>query len=391
MNALDLVVVVLAFGAAVGGWRLGFIARALGWVGVGVGLVFASRFVPRVVTTFGGMRPENRAAVAVGFLLLAAALGQTVGLGLGAVVHRVMPMPKPLPRWDRAAGATIGALGVVVLLWMVIPSFATAKGWPARMARGSSIVAAIERWGPTQPSRFAAWGRAISDAPYPSALGTLQTPPNPGPPPGTSINQAVNLRVRASTVKVTGRACDEIQEGSGWVAAPGIVVTNAHVVAGEHSTSVIGPTGRTLQATVIAFDPVRDVSVLDVPGLRARPLSMTKGGVGVVGAVYGHPRGGALTASPARVGDEIVAVGTDIYRTGSSRRQVYVLASVLAPGDSGGALVNRDGSVIGMAFAIDPGRNATAYALTDAEITPVLDQVRGGDAQSVDTGRCLVG
>jgi len=391
VNALDLVVVVLAFGAAVGGWRLGFIARALGWVGVGVGLVFASRFVPRVVTTFGGTRPENRAAVAVGFLLLAAALGQTVGLGLGAVVHRVMPMPKPLPRWDRAAGAAIGALGVIVLLWMVIPSFATAKGWPARMARGSSIVAAIERWGPTQPSRFAAWGRAISDAPYPSALGTLQTPPNPGPPPGTSINQAVNLRVRASTVKVTGRACDEIQEGSGWVAAPGIVVTNAHVVAGEHSTSVIGPTGRTLHATVIAFDPIRDVSVLDVPGLRARPLTMTKGGVGVVGAVYGHPRGGPLTASPARVGDEIVAVGTDIYRTGSSRRQVYVLASVLAPGDSGGALVNRDGSVIGMAFAIDPGRNATAYALTDAEITPVLDPVRAGDEPSVDTGRCLVG
>jgi hypothetical protein len=391
VNALDLVVVVLAFGAAVGGWRLGFVARALGWAGVVVGLVFASRFVPRVVTTFGGMRPENRAAVAIGFLLLAAALGQTVGLGLGAVVHRVVPMPKPLPRWDRAAGAAIGAAGVIVLLWMVIPSLATARGWPARWARGSSIVAAIERWGPAQPSRFAAWGRAISDAPYPSALGTLQSPPNPGPPPGTSISAAVNNRVRASTVKVSGRACDEIQEGSGWIAAPGIVVTNAHVVAGEHSTSVIGPTGRTLHATVVAFDPIRDVAVLDVPDLRAHPLPMTNGHVGVVGAVYGHPRGGPLTASPARVGDEIVAVGTDIYRTGSSRRQVYVLASLLAPGDSGGALVNRRGSVIGMAFAIDPGRNATAYALTDAEITPVLDPVRGGDTPGVDTGRCLVG
>jgi hypothetical protein len=358
---------------------------------VGVGLLLASRFVPRVVTAFGGMRPENRAAVAVGFLLLAAALGQTVGLGLGALVHRVAPMPKPLPRWDRTAGAFLGAAGVVVLLWMLIPSFATAKGWPARMARGSSIVAAIERWGPTQPSRFAAWGRAISDAPYPSALGPLQSPPNPGPPPGTHINRAVNARVRRSTVKVTGRACDEIQEGSGWVAAPGIVVTNAHVVAGEHSTQVIGSGGRTLDATVVAFDPIRDVAVLDVPGLAAHSLPTTKGGIGVVGAVYGHPRGGALTASPARVGDEIVAVGTDIYRTGSSRRQVYVLASALAPGDSGGALVNDRGKVIGMAFAIDPGRNATAYALTDAEITPVLDPVRAGDTPAVDTGRCLVG
>ena len=391
MNALDIAVVVLAFGAAVGGWRLGFLARALGWVGVAVGIAVAARFVPRVVTAFGGTRPENRATVAVGFLLLAAALGQTVGLGLGALVHRAVPMPKPLPRWDRAAGAFIGAAGVVVLLWMVIPSFATAKGWPARMARGSSIVAAIERWGPTQPSRFAAWGRAISDAPYPSALGTLQSPPNPGPPPGTSISAAVNARVRRSTVKVSGRACDEIQEGSGWVAAPGVVVTNAHVVAGEHSTSVIGLSGRTFPATVVAFDPIRDVAVLDVPGLPARPLPLAKGKIGAVGAVYGHPRGGALTAAPARVGDEIVAVGTDIYRTGSSRRQVYVLASALAPGDSGGALVNATGSVIGMAFAIDPGRNATAYAVTDAEITPVLDPVRAGDVGRVDTGRCLVG
>jgi S1-C subfamily serine protease len=69
---------------------------------------------------------------------------------------------------------------------------------------------------------------------------------------------------------------------------------------------------------------------------------------------------------------------------------VFVLASALAPGDSGGALVNRAGDVIGMAFAIDPGRNATAYALTDAEIRPVLERV-GIGSRHVDTGRCLVG
>jgi uncharacterized membrane protein required for colicin V production len=390
VNALDIVVVVLAFGAAVGGWRLGFIARALGWVGVAVGIALGARFVPQVVTAFGGMRPENRATVAVGFLLLAAALGQTVGLGLGALVHRVAPMPRPLPRWDRTMGAFIGAAGVVVLLWMVIPSFATAKGWPARMARGSSIVEAIQRWGPTQPARFAAWGRAISDAPFPSALGPLQSPPNPGPPPGTSITPAVDARVRSSTVKVTGRACDEIQEGSGWVADRGIVVTNAHVVAGERATTVQTEDGRSLGARVIGFDPVRDVAVLSVPGLGERALPLAAGEVGSVGAVYGHPRGGALSASPARVGEEIVAKGTDIYRTGSSLRRVFVLASALAPGDSGGALVNRKGVVIGMAFAIDPGRNATAYALTDAEIRPLLGRV-GRRSRAVDTGRCLVG
>jgi len=391
VNALDIVVLALASAAAVGGWRLGFVARVLAWVGVVLGLVIAARFVPNIVTSFGGNRPENRAWVAVLFLVVVASFGQTIGLALGALVHRITPMRKPLPKWDRFAGAVVGAVGVFALLWMIIPSFATTKGWPARMSRSSAVVAAIQRWAPQQPTRFAAWGRAISEAPFPSALGTLQSPPNPGPPPGTSITSAVNTRVRSSVVKVTGLVCDnDTQEGSGWIAAPGFVVTNAHVVAGEKATKVQDATGRIRPAKVMSFDPVRDVAVLSVPSLAARPLPMAKGAVGNVGAVYGHPGGGALRASPARVGDEILAVGTDIYRTGSSRRRVYVLAAKLAPGDSGGALVNKDGSVIGMAFAIDPGRNATAYALTDAEITPVLADARRRFVP-VNTGKCLRG
>jgi len=390
LNALDLVVLVLAVGAGIGGWRLGFAARVLAWAGVAVGLAIGVSFVPRIVTTFGGTRPENRASVAMLFLFLVATLGQTLGLVLGALVHRMTSKQGALPRWDRAAGAAIGALGVLVLLWMVIPSLATAKGWPARMARSSAIVAAIQRWAPRQPSRFAAWRRAISDAPYPSALGTLQSPPNPGVPPATRLSPAVDARVRASTLKVTGQACDSIQEGSGWIAALGLVVTNAHVVAGERSTTVHDEAGRTMAATVIAFDAVRDVAVLAVPALAAPPLPIVNGSVGEVGAVYGHPGGGPLQASPARIGDEILAVGTDIYRTSSSRRHVYVLASSLAPGDSGGALVDTRGNVTGMAFAIDPGHNATAYALTDAEVRAVLNVAKRSSRAPVPTGQCLV-
>ena len=234
MNELDLVVLVLGVGAAIGGWRLGFAARVLAWVGVVVGLAIGVHFVPRIVTVFGGARPENRASIAVLFLLLVATLGQTLGLALSALAHRLSPARRPLPRWDRAAGAVVGALGVLALLWMVIPSLATAKGWPARLSRSSAIVAAIQDWAPKQPARFAAWGRAISEAPYPSALGTLQSPPNPGAPPAaTSLTPRVDARVRAATLKVVGRACDTIQEGTGWIARPGLVVTNAHVVAGE--------------------------------------------------------------------------------------------------------------------------------------------------------------
>jgi S1-C subfamily serine protease len=187
-------------------------------------------------------------------------------------------------------------------------------------------------------------------------------------------------------VKVTGRACSRIQEGLGWVAAPGRVVTNAHVVAGEDRTTVEDASGRQHVATPVAFDPVRDLAVLAVPDLDAVPLAVADADTGDVGAVYGHPGGGALRVAPARIGDEIVAVGTDIYRTGESRRRVYVLAASLAPGDSGAALVDTAGRVIGTAFAVDPGREATGYALTDDELRAAIEAPAGARA---DTGRCL--
>jgi hypothetical protein len=388
MNALDVAIIAAAVVAGVGGWRLGLVARVFAWAGVFTGLAIGVNFVPRVVTALGGTTSNGRIGVALLFLLLVASIGQAFGLVIGLLVHRVFPLPSPLPLWDHVAGASAGTLGLLVLTWLVIPSLATAEGWPARMARDSWVVAAIQDVAPRQPSRFAAWGLAISQAPYPSALGTLETPPDPGTAPKTKLAPEVDAKVRSSIVKVTGHACHQIQDGSGWVAAPGLVVTNAHVVAGERSTTVIDEGGAPLPAIVVEFDPVRDLAVLSVPRLGAAALTMTKGTEGEEGAVYGHPGGGTLQAAPARIGEEIVAVGTNIYRTSTSRRHVFVLASTLAPGDSGGALVNRRGAVMGVAFAIDPGRRGTSYALTDEEVRPALAQAASGTL--ADTGSCLV-
>jgi S1-C subfamily serine protease len=388
MNALDIAIIVAVLAAGIGGWRLGFVARVFAWGGVALGLVIGIHYVPRVVTAFGGTSADDRVTVAVLFLVLVATLGQALGLGLGVIVHRYSGDGTPLPRWDRIAGAAVGTLGVLLLVWMTIPSLATAKGWPARMARGSAVIGFLDDLTPTQPAQFAAWGRAISDAPYPSALGPLDSPPDPGLPPEAAISEAVNRTVTKSIVKVSGRACRQIQEGSGWVTTSGLVVTNAHVVAGEDDTTVEDSTGAEHDASVVAFDPVRDLAVLRVDELDVAGLPLGAGGVGDVGAVYGHPGGGPLRPAPARVGEKIVAVGTDIYRTGSSRRNVFVLAASLAPGDSGGALVNTNGEVIGVAFAIDPGSDGTSYAITDEEVRAVLDTV---DFQGVDTGHCLVG
>lgn len=384
---LDLVIIATAVAAAVGGWRLGFVARVFAWVGIAIALAIGVRYVPRVVTAFGGTSADDRVTVALLFLVLLATIGHALGLGVGMLVNHVGGSA-PLPRWDRAAGAALGAIGVFTLVWMTIPSLATAKGWPARVARSSAVVALIEEMAPEQPSQFAAWGRAISDAPYPSAIGRLDEPPDPGIPPDAQVAPEVDATVRRSVVKIRGRACRQVQEGSGFVAGTDLVVTNAHVVAGQRETTVEDASGTSHAATVVAFDPRRDLAVLAVPTLGADALPIGDGEVGDVGAVYGHPGGGSLEASPARVGEQIVAVGTDIYRTAESRREVFVLAAALEPGDSGGALVDLDGAVIGVAFAIDPARENTSYALTDDELRTVLGEVQ---PRPVDTGRCLVG
>src|SRR4051794_30337049 len=180
---MDAAIAIAAIAAAIGGWRFGFIARLLAWAGVALGLMIGIRFVPGVVTAFGGTAADDRVTVALLFLVLVATLGQGVGLAVGALVHRMHPDVRGLPVWDRAAGAAVGMIGVLTLLWMTIPSLATAEGWPARVSRGSAFVNWIEEYAPRQPSTFAAWGRAISEAPYPTALGPLDTPPDPGKPP----------------------------------------------------------------------------------------------------------------------------------------------------------------------------------------------------------------
>lgn len=386
MNLFDVGILAGAAGAAIGGWRLGFLARLLGWLGVAAGLGVGIQMVPGVVARFGGATADDRVTIALVFLVLMATVGQGLGLVIGALLPRVR-LPGTATA-DRAAGAVLGVTGVLALVWMVVPSLATAEGWPARAARGSAIVAFVDEVAPDQPERFAALGRAISEAPYPSVLRRLEDPPDPGAPPGTALDPDVDARVRAAIVKVEGKACRRLQEGSGWIARPGLVVTNAHVVAGESSTTVESPVGGLLDATVVVFDPVRDLAVLAVPGLGAPPLELGDGEVGMEGAVYGHPGGERLRASPARIGEEITAIGTDIYRTGESRRRVYVLAAELRPGDSGGPLVAPDGTVVGVAFAIDPGSPGTAYAVTDDEVRPLLADV---GSLAIDTGRCLVG
>ncbi|MDP1805533.1 MAG: trypsin-like peptidase domain-containing protein, partial [Acidimicrobiales bacterium] len=219
-------------------------------------------------------------------------------------------------------------------------------------------------------------------------LARLLPVPVPAPAPGIepAAPPAVS-QVAASTVRVSGVACGRRLFGSGFSPAPDTIVTNAHVVAGTRGAEVLRPDGRTLPATVVAFDPARDLAVLAVPGLGQPSLPLGTAVVGENDAVYGHPFGrAALEVSPAQVLRRVTVDAGDIYDRASIPRQILVLGANLDPGDSGGALVNRAGQVIGVAFAVSNLRRGTAFAVAAEELAPVLAQPRSGP---VGTGACL--
>jgi len=392
VNVLDVVVLAAIGAAGYFGYRIGFVARVTSWVGLGIGVALAIAFVDDVVDPLSSQPSQTRLLIALAFFVLLATAGQALGFAAGAALTRRLPSGAGLHRGDRIGGAVVGVLGVLVAVWLLVPALTSASGWPARAARESQVIRAINRYAPDPPPQAERLGRRVAEGPFPEVFSRLNGPGDVGVPPTNVLAPDVAARVAEATVRVEGQACDQIQAGSGWVAGAELVVTNAHVVAGERNTQVETRDGRRLSASIVAFDPGRDIAVLRVRNLRLLPLTRADGSDGMTGAVFGYPGGGPLAISPARIAETVNAAGTDIYRTGRTRREVYVLATELAPGDSGGPLVDQRGRAVGVAFAIDPGQEATGYALTRSEVDSVLVPALNRDASSpVGAGPCLVG
>jgi S1-C subfamily serine protease len=153
---------------------------------------------------------------------------------------------------------------------------------------------------------------------------------------------------------------------------------------------VVRPNGRDAEARVVVFDPNRDLAILAVPGLGLPALPRSGGEEGERGAVFGHPGGqDQVRVAPALISEEVRARGLDLYGKNETQRDVYVLAAALAPGDSGAALVDRAGSVIGVAFAVAPDRQGTSYALAENELESALRAYNANPRADADTGPCI--
>ncbi len=373
MSLLDLLVALIVVSAAFGGYRAGFVSRAAGWAGLLAGLTLAVLLIPLVVDLFDAFDDAWVLLAALAVLVASAAAGQVVGLQLGDRAQQ--SLPSRIGPADRFAGAIAGGAGVMVLFWLFLPTLAAVPGWTAQQVDDSLAARLVESALPEPPDALEALRNTVGESSFPTVFDASSGLVDPGPAPTfLSLDAAVIERASASIVRIQVAACGRGQQGTGYVHSTDLIVTNAHVVAGASQVTAFDEAGVAHSGTVVGFDAARDLAAIRIPGLGLEPLPWTTPLAGTDAATFGHPGGASLRVAPTVVADVLRARGRDLYDASETMREVLVLAVSLRLGDSGAPVVNTDGFVVGVAFAVAPDGDETAYAVTTAEVEMFLSE-----------------
>ncbi len=387
---VDLVVIVLVVVAAVQGFRVGAVVQVCSIIGFLAGLYLGA--LAASLTVRLAHSPTVKVAVALTTMMgIAFSLGM-VGRILGDLIFRRMHRGTA-GVVDGALGVAVAIVAALVTVWLLASTFANSSSTALNRSIASShILRGLDHVLPSPPSVFTRAQTFLSAEGFPPVFAQL-APASAGPvalPPSSALAAAVRAGA-ASTVKVVGIGCGQIQEGSGFVVAPGLVVTNAHVIAGIARPTVQDGAG-SHPVTVVSFDPAYDLAVLRVPALTEQPLALDPDqvGRGTQAAVLGYPGGGGFTYVPAGVMATFEAQGRDIYGQGLTVRQVYEIQATVRPGNSGGPLILPDGRVIGVVFSRSTTDDHIGYALISSGVLDRVARVAHA-TRPVGTGACTSG
>ncbi len=400
MNWVDVVLLILVALSAVHGLRLGAAMQVLSFGGFWLGLFLGALITPSLAGLVHSVAAKTviSAVVVFGMAGLLGGVGRFFGAHSSSALQRLHLGPI-----DSAAGVVVAVFATLVASWLVAGILTNSRYTSLNSAIDKSrIVRAMDDVMPAPPAIFSRIESFLASEGFPVVFAGL--PPQAAspvvPPSDSAIATAVSV-AQPSTVQIAGNGCGVIQEGSGFVVAPGIVVTNAHVVAGIPRPLVIDTSGH--HATVpILYDPELDIAVLRVPTLADRPARLLGGpspvNRGASGAVLGYPEGGPFTSAPAGVAAAFQATGLDIYGTSTTTREVYELDAQVRPGNSGGPLVASgdaaagipDGTVIGVVFARSTTNSGIGYALALPAVEKDIASAESSNAP-VGTGACTAG
>jgi S1-C subfamily serine protease len=342
VNVADWIAVVVVVLAAVSGFARGFVTGVLSLAGLVVGAVVGARFAPGFVGDGSPYVP----LVALGGAVLGGMLGQALGSFAGRSARRTLAVVPPLRALDSVGGVALGAATGLAICWTVgaVLLYLPGQTELRRLAQESVVVSALTEALPPQRVMDAVEGID----PFATIVGPAAGVDAPDP----AIARDPDVRAaRRSVVRVRGFACGLGIEGSGWIVRPGLVVTNAHVVAGVDAPVVDRRDGKTHRARVVSFDARNDVAVLRVAGLDGRALGLADPRRGQPGALLGYPGNGPLRVTAVRMGRTGKVSARDAYGRIELGRPVVALRGDVRSGNSGGPIVDTDGQVVGTVFA----------------------------------------
>jgi S1-C subfamily serine protease len=380
VTTIDWIIVVFVLVMAMWGFLQGLIVGALSLIGFTAGAIAGARLAPLLLSD-GSRSPYAPLFALLGAILL----GGILAMGLESLGFKLRGLlVGPLGIIDSAGGAILlgcAGLGVAWLFGAVALNTPGARELRRDIQR-SKILSSLNDHFPPSGGFLNALARFD---PFPSVTGAV--PRLPRPNSRLARDPEVQAATR-STVRVTGTACGLGIEGSGWIAGPGLVVTNAHVVAGEDDTTVQPQgAGPRYAAQAVWFDPRNDVAILrasgmsDLPALRENVNAPS----GTSGAVIGYPENGPLDIRPARIGPTITALSQDAYGRGPIRRRITTMRGLVRPGNSGGPVVDGNGRVLTTIFASSAsGAERAGYGVPDSVVADALSGANG----PVDTGPC---
>jgi S1-C subfamily serine protease len=391
---VDLLIIGLIVLAAVHGLRLGALIQILTFGGFWLGFLLGAVVWTNLLKT--PHDSATRSIVIIGLVMATACALGFVGREIGTYTN-ISLRRHNLGNVDSALGVGVAVVAVLLSVWLVAAVILSPNSRFASLdaaVNRSDILHSIDQILPQAPSIFSDLQNFLNNQGFPQVFSTLTPPATPNvAPPTTAQVKALSDPAVFSTVKILGTACTNEQEGSGFVVAPGLVATNAHVIAGEGpgNTQVLVD-GTAYSATPVYFDPSFDLAVLRTSAPLGPALSISSNLMpnGTQAAILGYPEDGPLTTDPAAVTEEVTATGKDIYNNGSVTRGVYGLAATVLPGNSGGPLMGPGGHVIGMVFSRSTVYPNVGYALTSPG---VLARVQAAEQHhaAVSTGACISG
>lgn len=385
INWIDCIIVLVVAAAAWEGVRLGLFRQLFAVVGFFGGLFLAGWLFPRILP----IHDMTLLTLINGTLVLLAALGTaTLGVKVGDDMRPALPA-KTRRRTESYLGGLAGGLAMLALVWLLTAAIGRLPFVGlSNSVNDALIVQNLNHHLPPVPRVFAAFDQAIdpNKTPIISASSTeLSTAPQL-----TQSLEMASAKARASTVRITSFSCGGLVTGSGFVVAPNVVMTNAHVIAGV-KRPIVKYGDQSYEAKPILFNASTDVALLRTDYLSAKPLQLASHDVlnGTKVSTLGFPDG-SFVISPGVIRDKQERTDSNIYGIGSVNRSMYGLQTSVSDGSSGGPIVLSNGQVVGMIFAQSTTSAHYGYALASSSLLSVVARAQSLQSR-VGTGACVVG